>query len=66
MGGDLPVIVGGGGISLDRDTADECFNRCEENPRCQWYTYDERWFSDPVILMSDIVKITLSERTSAT
>jgi len=42
VGGDLPVIVGGGGISLDRDTADECFNRCEENPRCTWYTYDTR------------------------
>jgi len=42
VGGDLPAILGGGGIELDRDTADECFNRCEENPRCQWYTYDER------------------------
>jgi len=42
VGGDLPAILGGGGVELDRDTADECFNRCEENPRCQWYTYDER------------------------
>ena len=42
MGGDLPSIVGGGGIRLDRDTADECFNRCEDNPRCTWYTYDTR------------------------
>ena len=43
VGGDLPVIVGGGGITLDRDDADECFNRCEENPRCTWYTYDTRY-----------------------
>ena len=42
VGGDLPGIVGGGGIRLDRDTADECFNRCEDNPRCTWYTYDTR------------------------
>lgn len=42
VGGDLPTIVGGGGIRLDRDDADECFNRCEENPRCEWYTYDTR------------------------
>ena len=42
VGGDLPAILGGGGVELDRDTADECFNRCEENPRCTWYTYDER------------------------
>ena len=27
VGGDLPTIVGGGGIRLDRDDADECFNR---------------------------------------
>ena len=27
VGGDLPTIVGGGGIELDRDTEDECFNR---------------------------------------
>ena len=39
---DLPAILGGGGVELDRNTADECFNRCEENPRCTWYTYDER------------------------
>ena len=45
VGGDLPVIVGGGGITLDRDDADECFNRCEENPRCTWYTYDTRYMS---------------------
>ena len=43
VGGDLPAIVGGGGITLDRDDADECFNRCEENPRCTWYTYDTRY-----------------------
>lgn len=42
VGGDLPAIVGGGGIRLDRDDADECFNRCDENPRCEWYTYDTR------------------------
>jgi len=42
VGGDLPAILGGGGIRLDRDTADECFNRCEENPECRWYTYDSR------------------------
>ena len=27
VGGDLPAIVGGGGIELDRDTEDECFER---------------------------------------
>ena len=27
VGGDLPAILGGGGIKIDRDTADECFNR---------------------------------------
>ena len=27
VGGDLPAIVGGGGIKLDRNTATECFNR---------------------------------------
>ena len=27
MGGDLPTVVGGGGIELDRDTEDECFER---------------------------------------
>ena len=43
VGGDLPAILGGGGVRLDRDTADECFNRCEENPRCTWYTYDTRY-----------------------
>jgi len=42
VGGDLPAIVGGGGIKLDRNTADECFNRCEDNPGCKWYTYDSK------------------------
>merc|ERR1712117_286245 len=42
VGGDLPAIVGGGGVRLDRDDADECFNRCDENPRCTWYTFDTR------------------------
>lgn len=42
VGGDLPAIVGGGGIKLDRNTATECFNRCEENPACTWYTYDTK------------------------
>jgi len=42
VGGDLPVIVGGGGIKIDRNTADECFNRCEDNPECKWYTYDTK------------------------
>ena len=27
VGGDLPTVVGGGGIELDRDTEDECFER---------------------------------------
>jgi len=42
VGGDLPAIVGGGGIKLDRNTATECFNRCDENPGCTWYTYDTK------------------------
>jgi len=42
VGGDLPAILGGGGIKIDRDTADECFNRCDENPECKWYTYDTK------------------------
>merc|ERR1711892_54822 len=42
VGGDLPAIVGGGGIKIDRDTATECFNRCDENPACKWYTYDTK------------------------
>ena len=29
VGGDLPAIVGGGGIKLDRNTATECFNRLQ-------------------------------------
>ena len=27
VGGDLPPIVGGGGVRLDKNTSDECFNR---------------------------------------
>ena len=27
VGGDLPPIVGGGGLRLDKNTSDECFNR---------------------------------------
>jgi len=42
VGGDIPAILGGGGISLDRDTADECFRRCDDNPACRWYTWDNR------------------------
>eukprot|EP00090_Calanus_glacialis_P014339 TRINITY_DN2312_c0_g1_i2.p1 TRINITY_DN2312_c0_g1~~TRINITY_DN2312_c0_g1_i2.p1 ORF type:complete len:330 (-),score=69.34 TRINITY_DN2312_c0_g1_i2:58-1047(-) len=42
VGGDLPAIVGGGGIKIDRNTANECFSRCDENPGCKWYTYDTK------------------------
>jgi len=41
IGGDLPRSVGGGGVKLDRDSADQCFIRCDENPFCKWYTYDD-------------------------
>jgi len=42
IGGDLPPIVGGGGVRVDRNSSKECFNKCEENFRCGWFTYDER------------------------
>ena len=27
VGGDLPVSLGGGGVTLDRDSSDQCFTR---------------------------------------
>jgi len=42
VGGDLPPIVGGGGVSLDRNNSEACFTRCDENPRCKWFTFDDR------------------------
>jgi len=42
VGGDLPAILGGGGISVERDTAEECYRRCDDNPACRWYTWDNR------------------------
>ena len=57
VGGDLPRRIGGGGVKLDKDSADQCFIRfvknkiricqtnfdfrCDENPFCKWYTYDD-------------------------
>jgi len=41
VGGDIPRSLGGGGIKLDIDSAESCFARCDENPFCKWYTYDE-------------------------
>ena len=41
VGGDLPVLVGGGGLRLERNTSEACYTRCEENPGCRWYTWDQ-------------------------
>jgi len=42
VGGDLSPAAGGGGITLERGEAQECFIRCEEHPGCKWFTWDER------------------------
>jgi len=42
VGGDLPVTSGGGGFRTDRNTSRACFDECEDNFRCRYFTYDVR------------------------
>lgn len=42
VGGDLSPLEGGGGIQLQKNNDKECYNKCEENFRCKYFTYDER------------------------
>jgi len=40
IGGDLPFNAGGGGFAADRD--DDCAKECEDNPACQFWTFNIR------------------------
>jgi len=40
VGGDIPVSLGGGGITVDGNTPESCNIRCDNNPACYWFTFD--------------------------
>ncbi|XP_023344219.1 uncharacterized protein LOC111713571 [Eurytemora carolleeae] len=42
VGGDLSPLLGGGGVRIEKNSSKACYNKCEDNFRCKWFTYDER------------------------